>query len=169
MHIHRLAWAFAGRTYHIVGNHMLRLICASTWDFGTHSICLKSQFNPFETNGIFYKATNNRGRMVYCIYWGVTGYNFKRNIVFFLKINCLSKQCRYWWNAILCGISSGSSLFAEVSVYGFQFHKWLYLGFQEATFSFTFGKYFNKIGKISAKIHAIGKIKAIFGLGMTPI
>ena len=31
------------------------------------------------------------------------------------------------------------------------------------------GKYFTKIGKISAKIHEIGKIKAIFGLGMTPI
>ena len=31
------------------------------------------------------------------------------------------------------------------------------------------GKYFIKIGKISAKIHKIGKIKAIFGLGMTPI
>ena len=26
-----------------------------------------------------------------------------------------------------------------------------------------------KIGKISPKIHEIGKIKAIFGLGMTPI
>ena len=31
------------------------------------------------------------------------------------------------------------------------------------------GKYFSKFGKISAKIHEIGKIKAIFGLGMTPI
>ena len=31
------------------------------------------------------------------------------------------------------------------------------------------GKYFIKIGKISAKIHEIGKINAIFGLGMTPI
>ena len=31
------------------------------------------------------------------------------------------------------------------------------------------GKYFIKIGTISAKIHEIGKIKAIFGLGMTPI
>ena len=31
------------------------------------------------------------------------------------------------------------------------------------------GKYFIKIGKISAKIHEIGKIKAIFGLRMTPI
>ena len=30
------------------------------------------------------------------------------------------------------------------------------------------GKYFIKIGKISDKIHEIGKIKAIFGLGMTP-
>ena len=26
-----------------------------------------------------------------------------------------------------------------------------------------------KIGKISTKIHEVGKIKAIFGLGMTPI
>ena len=31
------------------------------------------------------------------------------------------------------------------------------------------GKYFIKIGKISTKIHEFGKIKAIFGLGMTPI
>ena len=31
------------------------------------------------------------------------------------------------------------------------------------------GKYFIKIGKISAKIHEIGKIKAIFGLAITPI
>ena len=31
------------------------------------------------------------------------------------------------------------------------------------------GKYLIKIGTISAKIHEIGKIKAIFGLGMTPI
>ena len=31
------------------------------------------------------------------------------------------------------------------------------------------GKYFIKIGKISAIIHEIGKIKVIFGLGMTPI
>ena len=30
-------------------------------------------------------------------------------------------------------------------------------------------KYFIKIGKIRAKIHEIGKIKDIFGLGMTPI
>ena len=28
---------------------------------------------------------------------------------------------------------------------------------------------FIKIGKISTKIHEIGKIKVIFGLGMTPI
>ena len=31
------------------------------------------------------------------------------------------------------------------------------------------GKYFIKMWKISAKIHEIGKIKVIFGLGMTPI
>ena len=31
------------------------------------------------------------------------------------------------------------------------------------------GIYIIKIGKISTKINKIGKIKAIFGLGMTPI
>ena len=31
------------------------------------------------------------------------------------------------------------------------------------------GKYIIEIGKISTKMHEIGKIKAIFGLGMTPI
>ena len=36
-------------------------------------------------------------------------------------------------------------------------------------FSEHLGKYFIKIGKISAKIHEIGKIKAFFGLGMAPI
>ena len=41
--------------------------------------------------------------------------------------------------------------------------------FGKLPFPSRLGKYFNKIGKISAKIHEIGKIKAIFGLGMTPI
>ena len=41
--------------------------------------------------------------------------------------------------------------------------------FRKLPFSSHLGKYFNKIGKISAKIHEIVKIKAIFGLGMTPI
>ena len=41
--------------------------------------------------------------------------------------------------------------------------------FRKLPFPSHLGKYFNKIGKISAKIHEIGKIKAIFGLGMTPI
>ena len=41
--------------------------------------------------------------------------------------------------------------------------------FGKLPFPSHLGKYFIKIGKISAKIHEIGKIKAIFGLGMTPI
>ena len=41
--------------------------------------------------------------------------------------------------------------------------------FGELPFPEHLGKYVIKIGKISAKIHEIGKIKAIFGLGMTPI
>ena len=41
--------------------------------------------------------------------------------------------------------------------------------FRKLPFSPHLGKYFIKVRKISAKIHEIGKIKAIFGLGMTPI
>ena len=41
--------------------------------------------------------------------------------------------------------------------------------FGKLPFSTHLGKYIIKIGKIRAKIHEIGKIKAIFGLGMTPI
>ena len=41
--------------------------------------------------------------------------------------------------------------------------------FGKLPFPSYLGIYFMKIGKISAKIHEIGKIKAIFGLGMTPI
>ena len=41
--------------------------------------------------------------------------------------------------------------------------------FGKLPFPSYLGKYFMKIGKIGAKIHEIGKIKAIFGLGMTPI
>ena len=41
--------------------------------------------------------------------------------------------------------------------------------FRKLPFPSHLGKYFIKIGKISAEIHEIGKIKAIFGLEMTPI
>ena len=41
--------------------------------------------------------------------------------------------------------------------------------FGKLAFPTHLGKYFIKIGKIRAKIHEIGKIKAIFGLGMTLI
>ena len=41
--------------------------------------------------------------------------------------------------------------------------------FGKLPFPTHLGKYFIKIGKIRAKIHEIGKIKTIFGLGMTPI
>ena len=56
--------------------------------------------------------------------------------------------------------------------------KYLFWGFSFSDFIWDFGKlpfpthlgkYFIKIGKIRAKIHEIGKIKVIFGLGMTPI
>ena len=43
------------------------------------------------------------------------------------------------------------------------------LDFGKLPFSLHLGKYIIKIGKISTKIHKNGKVKAIFGLGMTPI
>ena len=41
--------------------------------------------------------------------------------------------------------------------------------FGKLPFPSHLGKYFIKSGKISAKIHEIGKIKANLGFGMTPI
>ena len=41
--------------------------------------------------------------------------------------------------------------------------------FRKLPFSSHLGKHFINIGKISAKINEIGKIKANFGLGSTPI
>ena len=41
--------------------------------------------------------------------------------------------------------------------------------FGKLPFPAHLGKYIIKNGKISTKIHEIGKIKSIFGLGMTPI
>ena len=41
--------------------------------------------------------------------------------------------------------------------------------FSKLPFPSNFGKYFTKIGKISAKYMKFGKIKATFGLGMTTI
>ena len=43
------------------------------------------------------------------------------------------------------------------------------MDFGKLPFPTHLGKYLIKIGKIRAKIHEIGKIKAIFGLGMTPM
>ena len=41
--------------------------------------------------------------------------------------------------------------------------------FGKLPFPSHLGKYIIKIGKISTKLHEIGKIKVIFGLGRTPI
>ena len=41
--------------------------------------------------------------------------------------------------------------------------------FGKLPFTSHLGKFIIKIGKISTKIHEIGKIKAIFVFGMTPL
>ena len=47
--------------------------------------CKAFIINPFQTNGIFHKATYNKGRMVHFIYLGATGYNFQKQMYFFLR------------------------------------------------------------------------------------
>ena len=51
----------------------------------------------------------------------------------------------------------------------FQHQQYFIWDFGELPFREHLGKCLIKIGKISAKIHEIGKIKAIFALGMTPL
>ena len=47
--------------------------------------------NPFQTNGIFHKATYNKVRMVHHYrYCGVTGYNFHN--ILSLKVEIVSKN-----------------------------------------------------------------------------
>ena len=43
------------------------------------------------------------------------------------------------------------------------------LDFGKLPFFLHLGKFFIHFGKIITKIHKIGKIKTIFGLGMTPL
>ena len=74
---------------------------------------------PLYTNEFFlWFDSIHLGQSKQCIHWGVIGYNFKIKIVHLSKNRlCLSKQCRPRWNAALCGISSGSSLFAIVCIF----------------------------------------------------
>ena len=45
-------------------------------------ICPKGRFLT-QANGIFHKGTYNKVRMVHCIYWGVTGYNWQKYCISF--------------------------------------------------------------------------------------
>ena len=47
----------------------------------------------------------------------------KISITWYIDWFNLCKQCRPWWNAALCGISSGSSLFAKYPVY--RYPEWM--------------------------------------------
>ena len=56
---------------------------------------------------------------------------------------------------------SGESVHMRISDFSWDFGK--------LPFPAHLGKYIIKNGKISTKIHEIGKVKTIFGLGMTPL
>ena len=71
-------------------------------------------FISFQTNENFHRATYNIARMAFCIYCGVTNYDFQ-NIL-------LNRFCALV-NSALCGLSSGSSLFAKLPIKGFLVNK----------------------------------------------
>ena len=55
--------------------HGVHITVGSTTEPPSSCTCL---FNPFQTNGIFHKATYYEVRMVYCMYiLRVTGYNIQ--------------------------------------------------------------------------------------------
>ena len=65
--------------------------------------------NPLYFNGLFLLVWCNKLGIVQCTNLGVSVFFcFVLNIVFFCLIY---KQCRPWWNAALCCISFGSSVF----------------------------------------------------------
>ena len=75
--------------------------------------------------------------------------------------NCTEEKYKAWNEANLQYDSIDDMTEAFISDFIWDFGK--------LPFPTHLGKYLIKIGKIRAKIHGIGKIKAIFGLGMTPI
>ena len=79
----------------------------------TKSVSQQSYISPFLTKGIFHKATYNKDKMVHCI---------SKNHCFSFSEDQfrLSKQSRS-----LCGISSGSLLFAKVPIKGYSGYKGL--------------------------------------------
>ena len=94
---------------------------SDTLDSKSDEVRSESHTYPLCTNGFFPLVWYNKLGMVHCIFWGVTGYSFKMIFSVFLSgkmLFCLSKQCRPWWNATFCGISSGSSLFAKIFLKG---------------------------------------------------
>ena len=69
----RLIWIFDGGTCQLVHFAGYKPI----YTFNTN-------FNPLCTNGLFVMVWCNKPGMIHCIYWGVTGYNLKIKLYFFL-------------------------------------------------------------------------------------
>ena len=61
------------------------------------------------------------------VYFNGSQVDITKSWCVFVPEDCfsLSKQCRPWWNAALCCISSWSTLFAKVPVLGFPVYKGL--------------------------------------------
>ena len=79
-------------------------------------------FNLLYTNGLFLQVWYNKPRRVAGVGGGGGGWGGGGQVLI-LKWYCILftfyKQCGAWWNAALCCISSGSSLFAKYLLRGF--------------------------------------------------
>ena len=71
--------------------------------------------NPFHSYGLFNTYGYDKYGIVHFVFWRI-GQNFYKMVHFCLDFYH-SKQCIPWWNATLCSISSGSSLFAKKPAY----------------------------------------------------
>ena len=99
--------------------------------------------------------------------------NFLYLFFFFHKFLCIFRNSKtiqgIWMTPTSLAQGNGPSGSGEIGFQrGFTISDFI-SDFGKVPFPSHLGKYIRKTGKISTKIHEFGKIKAIFGLGMTPI
>ena len=81
---------------------------------------------PSYTNRFFLLVWYNKLGIVHCTYLGMSGYNFKKQYCILLseELIYLYKQCRPWWSAALCCMSSG---YSSLQKYLFRGDFWTYI------------------------------------------
>ena len=111
MTVEIISWSISTKVWDRAGIEL-----ATPWSAVRHASVARHVTDCATRPGLVWY--NNLG-IFRCTYLRVSVYNLKKNIVFFCPkiLFYFNKQCRPWWNAALCGISSGSSLFLKVPVW----------------------------------------------------